>query len=377
MFRSRRQPSQAEVALTITTPTYVRIILLIIATIVILAALKKAAPALLIIFTAFFLALALNAPVHWVAQHIPGKRRGSRAIATALSFLIVVVLLGVFLASLVPPLVNQTEQFIKKAPSIVSDARHQKGELGEFIRHYNLEDQIDKFSTELQSRLKNVGSTAVSTTATIGTSLFTTLTVLALTFMMLVEGPRWLRVAKELFPPEKRPAVERLSLNMYKVVKGYVNGQVTLATIAALALLPPLLILGIGYPIALMVIVFICGLIPMVGATIGAIILSLVSLFTSPLAAVIILAYYLLYQQIENYLIQPRIQANSTNLSPLLVFSAVVIGVSFGGLFGGLVAIPVMGCVRVLVLDILRTRRSLVESPAIQHELAEAKISAK
>jgi len=126
---------------------------------------------------------------------------------------------------------------------------------------------------------------------------------------------------------------------------------------------PMLFILGIDYPIALMGIVFICGLIPMVGHTLGAIIVTIVALFTSPVAALIILAYYFLYQQIENYLVQPRVQANSTNMSPLLVFASVVIGVSFGGIFGGLVAIPIAGCIRILVLDYLQ-RKNIITSRA-------------
>jgi predicted PurR-regulated permease PerM len=147
--------------------------------------------------------------------------------------------------------------------------------------------------------------------------------------------------------------LNKLAEDMYKVVKGFVNGQVTLAALASLLILPALLLLHISYPIALLVIVFICGLIPMIGHTIGAIIVTVVALFHSTSSAIIILAYYILYQQLENYLIQPRIQANTTNMSPLLVFMSLVIGVSFGGLFGGLVAIPVAGCIRIAVLEYL------------------------
>jgi predicted PurR-regulated permease PerM len=154
-------------------------------------------------------------------------------------------------------------------------------------------------------------------------------------------------------------------LGMYKVVKGYVNGQVILAALAAVLITPIFFILDISYPIALMVIVFICGLIPMVGHTIGAVFVTLVALFTSPVAALIVLAYYFLYQQIENYLVQPRIQANSTNMSPLLVFMSVIIGVNFGGIFGGLVAIPVAGCLRIVVLDYLHSRKIISEQHAV------------
>jgi len=120
-------------------------------------------------------------------------------------------------------------------------------------------------------------------------------------------------------------------------------------------------ILNVSYPIALMVVVFICGLIPLVGHTIGAVLVSTAALFHSPWAALIILIYYITYQQIENYILQPRIQANSTNMSPLLVFSAVIIGVSLNGLVGGLLAIPIAGCLRVIVLDYLGHRRLLYQ----------------
>lgn len=362
MFHLPTRQKKEELALTITTQTFVRVLLLILGTVAILAAVQKAAHALTLIFIAFFLALALNAPVHWIASHIPGKKRGNRALATTLSFLIVIILLGAFLASLVPPLVRQTQNFINAAPGIVRDVRSQDSEAGKFIRKYHLQDEVTKFSNQLSDRLKNVSGTALSTASHVGSSVFALLAILALTFMMLVEGPRWLEFFRRLVPRNKQKDADRLAHDMYRVVKGYVNGQVTLAAIASLFILPALFILGISYPVALVVIVFVCGLIPMVGHTIGAIIVTTVALFHSPSAAIIILAYYILYQQIENYLIQPRIQANSTNLSPLLVFGAVIIGVSFNGLLGGLVAIPVMGCLRIIVLYYLEERNLLSET---------------
>jgi predicted PurR-regulated permease PerM len=194
--------------------------------------------------------------------------------------------------------------------------------------------------------------------------------------MMLVEGPKWVRLGFELTPPKKRKHARDLLNDMYKVVKGYVNGQVLLAAIASLMILPGLLIFDVSYPVALLGIVFICGLIPMVGHTIGAVIVTIVALFTSPLSAIGILAYYILYQQIENYLIQPRVQANSTNMSPLLVFASVIVGVSFSGLFGGLVAIPIAGCLRILVLDQLH-QRELLNKPVLKQEVKSAGVGTK
>ena len=361
MFKLFNRDKPQELALTITTQTFIRVLLLIIGTVITLAALHKSSHALLLIFIAFFLALALNAPVHWVEQHLPRKKNSHshRALATSLSFIIVVIILGAFLASLVPPLIHQTRTFVNDAPHIVNDIRNQNGDVGNFIRHYHLEGQVTKFSSQLSDRLKNVSGTALSTATRVGSSIFSVLTILVLTFMMLVEGPRWVDFFRRLIPREHRDHADRLARDMYRVVKGYVNGQVTLAAIASCFILPALLILHVSYPAALVVVVFICGLIPMVGHTIGAIITSVVALSHSPWSALILLAYYILYQQVENYLIQPHIQANSTNLSPLLVFIAVVTGVSFSGLLGGLVAIPLMGCLRIIVLYYLEQQQLL------------------
>jgi predicted PurR-regulated permease PerM len=360
MFSFKSKEKNNNTILDIPNRVVVRVMLVVVATLIGLGAVRQASHALTLIFTAFFLALALNSPVHWIAQRLPGKGKGSRTAATAISFLVVVAFLVGFLVSIVPPLVRQTSAFIRTVPSLVNQVRDEDTEAGRFVAKYNLQDDIEKFSKQLSDRLGDVGGTAVSGVQKVGTSVFTILTVLVLTFMMLIEGPRWRRFFMDVVPDDQQSHTQRLAHDMYRVVKGYVNGQVVLALIASLMLLPALLMLHIPYPAALIVVVFICGLIPMVGHTIGAFIVTLVALFHSPVSALIILAYYILYQQIENYIVQPRIQANSTNMSPLLVFMSVIVGVSFGGLLGGLVAIPVAGCIRIALLDYLR-RKKIIE----------------
>lgn len=357
MFGFRNKNADKEVSITVSNRTVIRVILLAVAAVVAVGAIRQASHALLLLFTAFFLALALNAPVHWFARHLPAKQRGNRSLATAVSFLVVILLLAGFLFSIVPPLIQQTSKFISAAPGFVQDAKNENSDIGRFIKRYNLESQVESFSGQISERLKGAGGAAIGTVSKVGSSVFTVLTVLVLTFMMLIEGPRWFRLVKDMIPDEHHAHVEKLAHDMYRVVKGYVNGQVFLAALAAAFILPVMIILGVNYAIALAFIVFICGLIPMVGHTIGAVIVSLVALFTSPISALILLGYYFLYQQIENYLVQPRIQSNSTNMSPLLVFSSVIIGVNFGGIFGGLVAIPVAGCVRILALDYLKRKK--------------------
>lgn len=359
MFNFLKSKNNKELEVTVSNGTVLRVLLLAILSFVLLMAVRKAAHALTLIFIAIFLTLAVNTPVHRLAQSLPGKKRGSRTMATAISFLVVMVLFAGFVASIVPPLVKQTSNFIAAAPNLVEDVRNQNTSLGRFVRDHRLEDDVDKFASQLGDRLNDIGGEAFSTLSRITSSIFSVLTVLVLTFMMLIEGPAWLNLFKRLVPDGKEEHVSKLAGEMYQVVRGYVNGQVLLAALAALLIVIPLFILNISYPIALMVIVFICGLIPLVGHTIGAIIVSTVALFHSPVDALIVLIYYISYQQIENYAIQPKIQANNTNLSPLLVFTSVIIGVSFSGLLGGLLAIPIAGCLKILVLDYLKRRRIL------------------
>lgn len=362
MLGFRKGAELTKVELAISTETFIRSIIVVLGTIILVIAVHKAAHALLLLFTAFFLALSLNSPVYWISQHLPGKRRGSRSLATILSFLLVIVFLGAFIASMVPPLIRQTNTFINAAPHLVSELHSQNSTVGQLIRKYHLQGQVNQFSSQLSNNLKHIGGAAFSTARQVGSSIFSLLAILALTFMMLVEGPRWLAFSRDLVPDRRQGLADRLARDMYQVIKGFVNGQVTLALLAACLILPAVLILHISYPAALFVVIFICGLIPMVGHTLGAIIVTFVALFTSTSSAIIILAYYILYQQIENYLIQPRIQANSTNMSPLLVFASVLVGVNFGGLFGGLVAIPVAGCIRIAVLEYLRSQK-IIDTP--------------
>lgn len=353
-----------KIEVTISNHTVIRVILLVLGAYLLMLAAKQAAHALTLVFIAFFLTLALNAPVQWIAKRLPGKRRGNRTLATSVSFFLVILVLGLFIASIVPPLIRQTSSFIDSIPGLIDDLHNRDSTLGRFVERYSLEEQVDDLSAQASKWASGVTGGAVNTVGRVGSSIVSVLTVLVLTFMMLTEGPRWIRLGRRLTPDKQEAHFETLARSMYKVVRGYVNGQVILAFIAAVLILPILVIMNVSYPFALMVIVFICGLIPMVGHTIGAILVSLVALFTSPVSALVVFVYYVLYQQIENYAVQPKVQASSTDMSPLLVFASVVIGVGFSGLLGGLVAIPVAGCLRILVLDYLRRKNYLEKHEA-------------
>ncbi len=357
MFKLKREDTREEVAVTITTETFIRLALLVALSIFIFFSVKKAAHAVVLILIAFFLSIALNGPVYWLSNQLPGRIKGSRAFATSLSFLLVVIVLGGFLASIIPPLVKQTDNFIKAAPHLVSEFKNQNSPIGTFIRHNHLQKEVSSISKQLSNKLGNIGGTAFSAAKTITSSIFSVVVILVMTFMMLVEGPRWLNFFRSTMPDKHHPVADRMLKDMYTVIRGYVNGQVILALIASALIMPAVLLLHIGYPAGLVVVIFICALIPLIGHTIGAVIVTTVALFHSTTSAAVILAYYIFYIQLENYIIQPRIQSNTTNMSPLLVFMSVTVGVNYGGILGGLLAIPVAGCLRIIFLEYLRSKK--------------------
>ncbi len=361
LFKNR---SSEPVEISISNQTIIRTLAIILAAILLVSALRISADTLVLIGTGLFLALALNSPVRWLASRLPGKKRGNRQLATTISVVIIMLLLTGFLWAIVPPLVKQTVSFVSNIPELINDMQDQRTAVGGFIRRYNLENQVEKITTQLSNSVGDIGGSAVTALSTIGSSIFAVVTVIVLTIMMLLEGPRWIDKAYEIMPKRRRAHARKLADSMLRVVQGYVNGQVILAAIAATLIVPVFFIMDVHYPIVLMSIVFVCGLIPMVGHTIGAVICTIIALFTSFPAALVVLGYYILYQQIENYAVQPKVQANSTNMSPLLVFVAVLFGASFGGLLGALVAIPIMGCFRILVIDYLERRNILTPAEA-------------
>ncbi|MBI3624146.1 AI-2E family transporter, partial [Candidatus Saccharibacteria bacterium] len=177
----------------------------------------------------------------------------------------------------------------------------------------------------------------------------------------LVEGPDWLQRYWQLHPKARRQHDKVLAERMYRVVTGYVNGQVLIAAIASVFAMTTLVIashvIGVSVnAVALAGIVFLFGLIPLIGNTLAASVVILVSLFSSVPLAVTMLVYFLIYQQVENVTLQPYIQSRHNVLTPLLVFVAALIGAGLGGILGAFVAIPAVGCLRILLTDYLKNR---------------------
>ncbi len=354
-----------KVKVDIDTQVFIRFVLVCLGFGFALLAIYKSWSALVLLSVSLFVALALNPPVSQLAKRLPGN---SRVGATAIAYLAVVVFLGGFLVLIVPPVIEQSARFADTVPGLIDKVSEQRTVFDDFIQRYGLEqtvdDAVESAKDQAASVAANLGNTLVGGVGSLLGGLANLLLVLVLAFLMLIEGPNILRRIWGLYEnPVQLHRHKALVQRMYRVVTGFVNGQLAVAAIAGICTLVVLLTLSatLGMPanlaVPLSVVIFVCGMIPMIGATIGAVLVGLVLLLNSPTAAIIFLVYFVVYQQIENNLISPTIQSKSVELSALAILAAILVGITLGGLLGGVVAIPIAGCIRVLLLDQLELAR--------------------
>lgn len=354
-----------KVTVDVETKTVVRVLLGVSVFVGLVFLVWRLWPAIILVLVAGLLALALNPPVSILANRLPGK---NRALATAIAFLVVLGVLGTFIYVAVPPVVDQTNKFIQNLPVYVQELSEKRGLVADFINHYGLQDQLNQFVIGAQQQVGNIvqgiGSSVVNGVASVLTGLITLITIIVLTFLMLIEGPRWMDRVWNLYTDDDRLARhQRLADKMYKVVSGFVTGQVLVAAIASAVGLATLLILtsifsvSVSAVIPLTGLIFITELIPLVGPPFGVLIACIVLLFNDPGAALAYLIYYVIYLQIEGNFIQPLVQSRTVALSALAIIVALIFGITTLGLVGGILAIPLAGCIRVLLLDYMEHRK--------------------
>ncbi len=347
------------VTVNVTNRTIIRAILWATAVILAYHFVGRAEHILTLIFISFFLTLALNPVVSWLTRRL---KIASRARATAVSYLFIVVVLAGFFTLIIPPLVNQTRTFIQDVPTIVSDFQTQNSGVARAARRYHVDQRLEDAAHDFASKYSNFGSTVLDTTKRVIGALISVLIVIVMTFMMLVEGPRWFALLISNLPKRNQARYRKTAQRMAKTVSGFVIGQVILATIAASVCLVALEIasnvLGVSVnPVALAGIVALFGLVPMIGNPLSSATVILVCLLNSPTLAVVMLIYFVVYYQIENYTLQPYIQSRQNELTPLLVFISALVGIEVAGVIGALAAIPVAGCIKILLEDRLRQNR--------------------
>jgi predicted PurR-regulated permease PerM len=301
-----------------------------------------------------FLAVALSGPVNYLARRM---RRGFAVALVYLGLLAVPVLL---IALIVPPLITEANKFAQDVPQYardVSDFVEDNERLRSINEDYDITGQLEKEAAKLPDKLGGAAGTLRDVGFGIVNSLFALITILVLTAFLLANGRAWVDQAIASRPREQRQRLRRSLDNMAQAVAGYVAGALTIALIAGVATFIVLTILGVPFAAPLAVIAGLFSLIPLVGATIAAVLIGVVTVFEDfPTVTIIWVIWAIVYQQFENHVIQPQVQKRTVKVQPFITIVAVLFGATLLGVLGALVAIPAAASIQILMREYVDLR---------------------
>ncbi len=315
-----------------------------------LRALASASQVFVLIIISLFLAAGLNPSVEFF------RRRGlKRSHAVVAVVFLVLVFVAIFSAVVIPPAITQVSNLFKNAPTILQDLKSNKF-IGNLNDHYGI---IDSLQTKFNASIHNGQYVVSAFGGVIGvgrafvSGAVATLTVLILTLYFLASLPSVTSVGLRFVPASRRDRVSRITEAIILRIGGFVSGQATVAFIASIFGLILALALGLPYPSAIAVLVFVCGAIPLIGHLLGITAVTLIALSKSPTDAIITLLLYVAYIQIENYLIMPRIMRKSLSIPGVVTIIAALVGVSLLGIVGGILAVPIAAAILLIIDEVV------------------------
>ena len=315
--------------------------------ITLLRAFASASQVFVLIIISLLFAMGLNPAVLFI------ERRGlSRAKAVAATVSLVIGFVGVFIWIAAPLIIDQVNALITNAPQLISDLKN-NSTINELNKTYGIVDTVQakvdssikdgKFVIGAFGGVLGVGKAFIS-------GVFSILTILVLTLYFLAALPTVTKDAYRLVPASRRERVAKITDAIIFRVGAFVGGQITISFFASIFIFFLGLVLDLPYKSALALVVFVCGLIPLIGHFIGMTIVTLIALTVSPLIAAISLASYIIYVQFENYVLTPKVMKRALAIPGLVTIIAALIGTSLLGLVGGILAVPIAAAV-LLILD--------------------------
>jgi predicted PurR-regulated permease PerM len=326
-----------------------RIVLIVVGVVALLYVIYLVRKPLSWLFIAVFIAVALSGPVNWLNRRM---RRGYAITLVYLALLAMPLLLG---ALIVPPLVTEATNLAEDVPEYARDVTEfveGNERLQEINEDYDITAKLEQEAGRLPQELGGAAGTLRDVGVGLVNSLFALVTILVLAAFLLGSGRTWVARALELQPPDRAERLRRVLDRSAAAVGSYVAGALAIAAIAGILAYIVLLILGVPFRAPLAVVVGLFALIPLVGATIAAVLVGIVTLFTNfPTATIIWTIWAIAYQQLENHVIQPQVQKRALDVHPFVVVAAVLFGSSLLGVLGALVAIPVAASIQIALRE--------------------------
>jgi predicted PurR-regulated permease PerM len=339
--------------------TIMTTIVLVLITLGSLQLLSRVTNVLTLLLMAAFFAVVLTPPVNFLVRraHVP------RGIAATIVFLTGIVALVAMAYTFITPLAKQGNDFVDKLPTYVKDAEAGEGPVGKLVERYKLDTWLEENQAELQKRAetifepKTIFGVALGTVGTVFSSVAAIVTIMVLTFFMLLEGHELLHSGLRIFDDRRRTRLLNLGHQSARAINGYMAGNLLISVIAGATTFVALLILQVPFAGVLALWVAFADLIPVVGATIGSVPPIIMAFLVNTPTGIAAFVFYAVYQQFENHVLQTTIMSRTVSLKPLVVVASVLLGIELYGLLGALLAIPAAGVIKVIGADIVAHRR--------------------
>jgi predicted PurR-regulated permease PerM len=337
-----------------------RTVLIVVAVVVAIYLLYLLRKPLTWIFIAGFIAIALAGPVQFLQRWLP------RGVAIGAVYVGLIVSPILVMGILVPPIVTQANNLIVNLPRYATDVSDFVGgnpTLHRLQQDYDVTGKLEAEAAKLPARIGDAAGVLSSIGLGVVNSIFTGVTILILSVFLMGAGPRWLESWASRHDAERGEWWRRLFRRIGNAVGNYVAGALVQATVAGVLSYVVLLVLGVPFALPLAVIIFLLDLVPLVGATLGAVLVGIVTVFNDfPVDTIAWTIWAIIYQQVENNVIQPRIQSRAVQLEPLIVLISVLFGSTLFGVLGALLAIPVAAAIQITIreYDSLRNPSGLV-----------------
>ncbi|NTU46687.1 AI-2E family transporter [Candidatus Roizmanbacteria bacterium] len=339
--------------ITIKSRTIFRIVLIVFISIGTIYLARILIDPLVWLLISFFLALALNPAVVLTKIIIPGH---SHTLSVLIVFIVAIAFTILIGFVLIPPLIYQTQHLATQMPVYINNLTQSNTPLGEYIKKFDLtQNNLDKFFASITTASSYVLGFILSFFSG-AVAFFTTL---MFTFFMVLESPHWVYIFWKYQDESKREYRQRIAKRLYNTVTGYVNGNLFTSAIASFSIAIVLALVKAPSPITLGIMVGILNLVPMIGTPLATILVTLITFITNGFtSALIVLIFFLIYQQIENNVLLPLVYSKAVELSPLFVGIAAVFGAVLAGFVGALIAIPVAASIQILVAEYMQLRYS-------------------
>jgi predicted PurR-regulated permease PerM len=276
----------------------------------------------------------------------------SRGLATAIVFILGIGMVAGLLYSFIRPLVDEASKFADNFPSYVSEAREGRGPAGDLVKRYNLDERIRDAQADIEASVASAGGGALKVAGRVLGGVASILTILVLSLMMVLYGPDILRNAVGILDPQRQERAKAVASDCARALTGYVMGNLLISVVAGTLTFVALVVFGVPFAPVLALWTAFADLIPLVGATLGAIPTIGVAFLHSTAAGIGMLIFYVIYQQFENHVLQVVIMSKTVQINQLFVLVSVLIGVELLGFLGALLAIPAAGVIQVIVRDL-------------------------